>query len=75
MKDEKVSIETELKNLKDYSRKLETRLINEVKGTNSGSTNGNSLSEIINQQRVQINKVKEEKEKAETILESMYQKV
>lgn len=75
MKDEKVSIETELKNLKDYSRKLETRLINEVKGTNSGSTNGNSLSEIINQQRVQINKVKEEKEKAETILEGMYQKV
>ena len=44
VKDEKVSLESELKNLKDYSRKLETKLINEVKGGQSnGGSSGNSL--------------------------------
>ncbi len=36
IKDEKSQIESELKQVKDYSRKLENKLIAEVKGSASG---------------------------------------
>ncbi|CDW72859.1 UNKNOWN [Stylonychia lemnae] len=69
--DEKIILENEVKNLKEYTRKLETKLINEVKGTGGN----NSLQEIINQQREQISKIKGDKDKADAILESMFQKL
>ena len=48
IKDEKASIENELRQLKEYSRKLEHRLVSEVNKAGGGSI---TLSEIIQQQR------------------------
>eukprot|EP00347_Sterkiella_histriomuscorum_P023542 403334247 len=88
LKEEKLLQESDHKSLKEYSRKLESRLIQEVNKAGAGNVNsssiGNSerngnaggpLQDIIQNQREQLNKIRGEKDKADAILESMYQKL
>lgn len=47
VKDEKMAVESEMKSLKEYSRKLESRLISEVnknEGNNNGTQNNTSTN-------------------------------
>lgn len=58
MKEDKVQLEEDLKQSKDYIRKLENKLISGLKYDN----NGNALMDMLNQVKEQLKKVTKEKQ-------------
>ena len=71
IKEDKENKDLELKSNKDYIRKLENKLVSELRGQGHGS---NTLADLLAQQKEQLNKVKKDKEHCEGLLENMYKK-